>query len=143
MLTYRPRRWLVHLALAFGAGVFLGWHSEGQLIWLLGLALCLLLGWLLRGMGRSIYLPCMAAAVLLGLVRCVAAQPSLPPEGICAVTARVTGEAAVREKDGRVAVYLKDAELAGVPGRYRVYWTYWPETPDEPLPMRVHPAGMR
>ena len=135
MLTYRPRRWLVHLALAFGAGVFLGWHSEGQLIWLLGLALCLLLGWLLRGMGRSIYLPCMAAAVLLGLVRCVAAQPSLPPEGICAVTARVTGEAAVREKDGRVAVYLKDAELAGVPGRYRVYWTYWPETPDEPLPM--------
>ena len=135
MLSYRPRRWLVHLALAFGTGIFLGWKVRGAVLWLAGLGICLLCGLLLRGLRKSVYLPCMAAAVLLGLLRCGAAQPVLPPAGSYAVSARVNGEAVVREKDGRVAVYLTGVRLAGVRQAYDAYWTYWPQTPDAPLPM--------
>ena len=135
MLSYRPRRWLVHLALAFGAGIFLGWRTHGAALWLAGLALCLVWGLLLRSLRQSVYLPCVAAAVLLGMLRCMAAQPALPPEASYAVTARVSGEAAVREKDGRVAVYLTGVRLSGVSGAYDAYWTYWPQTPDAPLPL--------
>lgn len=136
MLRYRPRRWLVHFALAFGAGVYLGFRVPFHPLWLIGLALggaWLLLLW---RRNLSVYLPCMILAVLMGMLRCMpAAQPVLPPEGSCAVTATVDGEPTVRESDGRVAVYLKYVELPGVSGRNRAYWTYWPQTPDEPLPV--------
>lgn len=135
MLRYRPRRWLVHLALAFGAGVFLDWGAQRSLLWPAGMLLCVLLGVLLHSLERSVYLPCMGLAVLLGLTRCMMAQPSLPPEGGYAVSARIRGEATVREKDGRVAVYLTDAALSGIEGRFDAYWTYWPRDPDQPLPV--------
>ena len=135
MLSFRPRRWLVHLALAFGAGIFLGYRAAWHPLWLIGMALCALLAWLLRRQGRSVYLPCMALAVLLGMTRCGLALPTLPPEGAVEVNARVRGEAVVREKDGRVAVYLTDAALSGIDGRFDAYWTYWPKDENAPLPL--------
>ena len=152
-LDFRPRRWPVHIALAFGVGVFLGLRVAAHPLWLIGVAVAA--GWivLLQRMGRSPYLPLLALAVLLGLLRCGGmAHPVLPPEGSYAVTATVTGEPKVRETDGRVAVYLKDVTLAGESGRYRAYWTYWPDA-DLPLPVdgqtvtftgrAYHPSGQR
>lgn len=134
MLIFRPRRWLVHIALAFGAGVFLGWGARWSPLWPAGAALCCLLAGFMRLQGKSPYLPCLGLAACLGLMRCLAAQPALPPEGAYAVSARVSGEASVREKDGRVSVYLKDAALDGAEGRFDAYWTYWPQDPEKPLP---------
>lgn len=135
MLRYRPRRWLVHLALAFGAGVYLGGGVAFSWLWLGAAGCCLLCALLLRMMGRSVYLPLMALAVTLGLLRCAAAaHPVLPEEGSYAITAVVAGEPRIREKDGRVAVYLRDVRLAGEDRAYRAYWTYWPKEEGEPLP---------
>ena len=133
MLIFRPRRWLVHIALAFGAGVFLGWGARWSPLWPAGAALCCLLAGFTRLQGKSPYLPCVGLAVLLGLMRCLAAQPALPPEGAYAISARVSGEAGGREKDGRVSVYLKDAALDGAEGRFDAYWTYWPQDPEQPV----------
>ena len=151
VLRFRPRRWLVHIALAFGAGVYLGWGRAVSLLWLAGAALCALWIGLLRRRRLSPYLPCLGLALMLGLLRCALAQPALPPEGSYTVTATVTGEPRVRESDGRVAVYLKNVRLSGVPGRCRAYWTYWPEDAEAPLPLDgqtvvfagklYHPAG--
>lgn len=136
MLAFRPRRWLVHLALAFGAGVCLGYGLPFHPLWMAGLAACLLLAALLRLRGASVYLPLMAGMALLGMLRCGMAVPdALPPEEKYVVTARVTGEAAQRESDGRVAVYLRDVRLEGAAGRFAAYWTYWPEDPEAPLPL--------
>ncbi|MBQ9196455.1 MAG: ComEC/Rec2 family competence protein [Clostridia bacterium] len=107
----------------------------GTALWLSGLGLCLLCALLLKSLRRSVYLPTMAAALLLGMLRCMAAQPALPPEGTYALSARVSGEASVREKDGRISVYLADVRLTGIAGAYSAYWTYWPDAPDAPLPM--------
>ena len=41
MLRYRPRRWLVHLALAFGAGVYLGGGVAFSWLWLGAAGCCL------------------------------------------------------------------------------------------------------
>ena len=152
MLDFRPRRWLVHLALAFGAGIFLGFYVSAGPVWAAGAAVCLLWTGLLRWQKKSLYLPCMALMVLLGLLRCAAAaHPALPPEQTYDVTAQITGEAKIRESDGRVAVYLKNVRLTGTEGVYRAYWTYWPKEEGEPLPLdgqtvrftgRVyHPSG--
>ena len=145
MLRIRPRRWLAHLALAFGAGIYLGYRLPPLPVWWAALGLSALWLMLLRRQGRAVYPACMALAVLLGLARCsLAAHPALPPEGACRVTAAVTGEAIVRETDGRVAVYLKDVRLSGHPGTYRAYWTYWPREADAPVPLdgqRVTFAG--
>lgn len=134
MLSYRPRRWLVHLALAFGAGVFLGLRVSWTPLWAAGALICL--GWmaLLRRGGNSVYIPCMALAVLLGLARCLpAAHPALPPEGVFSITAIVQGETAVRETDNRRAVYLRDVTLEGAEGSFSAYWTFWPQDPEKPL----------
>ena len=135
MLSFRPRRWPAHLALAFGAGVFLGLRVPPHPLWGAGIALCLIWAALTRRNGKSLYLPCMGLAVMLGLLRCgFAAHPVLPPEGAYAVSGTVQGEAARRETDGRIAVYLKDVALAGESAAYRAYWTYWPDGEDAPLP---------
>ena len=135
VFSFRPRRWLVHLALAFGAGVFLGLHVSFSFLWPAGAALCIVWIVLLRREGYSLYLPCMALAVMLGLLRCIpAAQPVLPPEGTYTITAEVTGECSLRETDGRAAVYLKDVRLEGISGVYRLYWTWWPDQ-DAKLPL--------
>lgn len=135
MLRFRPRRWLVHIALAFGAGVYLGYGLAPSPLWLLGAALCALWGYLLRRQQKSPYLACLALALLLGVLRCALTTPALPPEGGYAVSATVTGAPRVRESDGRVAVYLRDVRLAGEAGTYRAYWTYWPDDPAAPLPL--------
>ena len=152
MLRYRPRRWLVHLALAFGAGVYLGGGVAFSWLWLGAAGCCLSCALLLRRMSRSVYLPLMALAVTLGLLRCaVIAHPVLPEEGSYAVTAVVASEPRVREKDGRVAVHLRDVRLPGEDRAYRAYWTYWPKEESEPLPTEgqtavftgrvYHPSG--
>lgn len=151
MLRYRPRRWLVRLALAFGAGVYLGGGVAFHWIWLAAAFCCVLCALLLRRMGRSVYLPLLGLAVALGLLRCaVTAYPALPEEGAYAVTAVIDSAPTVREQDGRVAVFLRDLRLPGDPQEYRAYWTYWPEN-DAPLPLEgqtavfsgrvYHPAG--
>ena len=151
MLRYRPRRWLVHLALAFGAGVYLGGGVAFHWIWLAAAFCCVLCALLLRRMSRSVYLPLLGLAVALGLLRCaVTAYPALPEEGAYAVTAVIDSAPTVREQDGRVAVFLRDLRLPGDPQEYRAYWTYWPEN-DAPLPLEgqtavfsgrvYHPAG--
>ena len=136
MLCYRPRRWLVHLALAFGAGVYLGGGVVFGWIWPIAAVFCMVCALLLRRMGRSVYLPLMALAAMLGLLRCTfAAHPVLPEEGAYDMTAVVAAVPRVREKDGRVAVFLKDVCLAGEKGSYRAYWTYWPQDAADPLPL--------
>ena len=140
MLSYRPRRWLVHLALAFGAGVYLGYGVPFSPLWLLTAAAGIALLWVLRRQERSVYLPAMGLAVLAGLLRCgIAAHPALPPEGLYTITAAVNGEASVRDADGRVAVYLKNVRLKEADGSFRAYWTYWPKDSGDPLPQ----AGQR
>lgn len=152
MLRYRPRRWLVHLALAFGAGVYLGGGVFFSWLWPMAAALCMLCALLLRRMGKSVYLPLMALAVTLGLLRCaVAAHPALPAEGGYEVSARIASAPKVREKDGRVAVYLRDVRLSGDTRAYQAYWTYWPKDAETPLPIEgqrvtfsgkvYHPSG--
>lgn len=144
MLSYRPRRWLVHLALAFGAGVFLGLRLPFDPLWLIGLALAAACVALLRRRGASVYLGCMAAALLLGLIRCsLAAHPALPPAGSYRVSATVQGEVSVRDSDGRVGAYLTDVRLEGVPGSYRAYWTYWPGEDGVPRPLDGQRADFR
>lgn len=152
MLSFRPRRWLVHIALAFGAGVYLGGGLRPGALGLLTAALCCLCWFWLNRQGKSPYLAVLALAAMLGMLRCgVAAHPTLPSEGTYTVTAVVEGDARVRESDGRVAVYLADAHLEGTEKVTRAYWTYWPKDENIPLPMdgqrvqftgRVyHPSG--
>ncbi|MBQ7455375.1 MAG: ComEC/Rec2 family competence protein [Clostridia bacterium] len=133
---FRPRRWLVHGALAFGTGVFLGLRVPFSFVWAAVAALCALWALLLRRQGRSPYLAAMACCLFLGLVRCCAvSDPALPEAGTHEITATVSGATTVRETDGRVAVYLSDVRLDGGAARYRAYWTYWPDEEDAPLPL--------
>lgn len=135
MPVFRPRRWLVHLALAFGTGVLLGLHVSFSPYLPAGILLSVLWLILLRRRGWSPYPACMALAVLLGLLRCIpAAHPVLPPEGTYSIEAVAAGEYDLRETDGRVSLYLKDARLEGTEGRYSLYWTFWP-SPEDPLPL--------
>ena len=133
---FRPRRWLVHGALAFGVGVFLGLYAPFHFLWPLGAALAAGYALALRRLGKSPYVACLFLALLLGLTRCsLAAHPALPAEGSYAITARVTGEPQVRETDGRVAVFLRNVRLPGEAGSFCAYWTYWPKEPEQPLPL--------
>ena len=126
---WRPRRWLTHLALAFGVGVLAGRYVQPHFLWFVGLALSLFLSVLLKQMRLPALL---AAAVFAGMLRCgYAAHPVLPPAGEYQVQAYVSGEAQVRDEDGRVAVYLKNVVLTDAAGNSYsqpgAYWTYWPE----------------
>ena len=142
MLAYRPRRWLVHLALAFGAGVYLGGGVAFIWLWPGTAALCALCAVLLRRMGKSLYLPLLALAVTLGLIRCsLSAYPVLPEEGSYQLTAVIASAPRVREKDGRVSVYLRDVRLPGDKHAYQAYWTYWPREADAPLPTEGQTAS--
>lgn len=128
----RPRRYLAHLALALGAGVFAGRYVPPHPLWTAGLALSLLLAALLKRKKASLYPAAMVAALFVGLLRCgYAAHPALPPAGEYQVRARVYGEAQSRAEDGRVTAYLENVVLTDGAGRVYsqrgAYWTYWPE----------------
>ena len=134
-----PRRLLVFYALAFGTGIFVGYRLENTLLWLLAGLAAFGVGAVLRRSGWSAWLAGAAGMFFLGAALCsYAAHPDLPPEGKYRVQATVHEEATVREEDGRVKATLKNAVLTDECGiKYRVkglYWTYWPETPDEALP---------
>ena len=127
-----PRRWLVHGALALAAGVFVGYRLEMHIFWLLAAALGLLLAMLLRKYPRLSLLGAMLFFFFTGVAVCAyQAHPSVPPTGKYYIRATATGEAKVREEDGRIALYIRDAQITGETGEtYRLnklYWTYWPE----------------
>lgn len=132
MFAFRPRRWIVHTALFFGAGVFAGLYLPMSLLWVAAAVLAALLILLLYKSGRSVYAGVMIFSFFLGLMRCaVTAHPALPPAGEYRICGTVSGVSDVREEDGRVAVYLKNVTLCGETGKTyrlrRVYWTYWLE----------------
>ncbi|MBR5230996.1 MAG: ComEC/Rec2 family competence protein [Clostridia bacterium] len=147
-----PRRWLAHCALAIAAGIFLGIRLETPLIYAVA-SFAALLG---IGITRCRYFVPIFFFFLGITLCCRAAHPALPPEGKYTVNARVQGEATIRETDGRIALYLKDAKLRSESGsEYTLnglYWTYWPEEEGTPLfdGQRVmfdgklyHPEGKR
>lgn len=135
MLEKCPRRKLVLLALGFGAGILIGLRLDFSLLWLAGTLASLLCALAVRKHALPHLLAWIAAMFFAGLSLCAyRAHPALPDAGNYAVTARVDGEARVREEDGRVALYLRDVQLDGVQtAALRAYWTYYPETRDAPL----------
>jgi len=140
-----PRRMLVFWALSFGAGIFIGARLQTVLFLWGCCALSILLFVLLKSMKRAAWPVELAAMFFLGAAICsYAAHPALPPEGKYHIRAQVRDRITLREEDGRVAVWLKDAQLTDETGaEYRLsglYWTYWPETPDEPLPQQGQTA---
>lgn len=148
-----PRRKLVLLALGFGAGILMGYRLDFSLLWLAGALASLLCAAAVRRHALPHLLAWMAAIFFAGLSLCAyRAHPVLPDAGNYTVTARVDGEARVREEDGRVAFYLRDVQLDGAQtASLRAYWTYYPENADAPLPQDgqtvtfsaklYHPAG--
>lgn len=140
MLLQNPRRLLTYGALALSAGIFLGVRLEFHLVWLAALAASLLLTVLLHLFKKPIWSGFLFSFFFLGLGWCAyQAHPALPPEGKYQVTARAVGEAKIREEDGRIALYLRDAVLTGELGEeYKIgklYWTYWPEEEDTRVPL--------
>jgi len=146
MSSYVPRRMLVFDALAFGAGIFVGVRLDSAVLWLGMCALALALSLFLTFRRKTAW-PVAALFVFFGgmALSSHAAHPALPPEGLYHVQATVSTEAKIREEDGRVSVYLKNAALTDEAGkRYALnglYWTYWPETPDEALPQEGQTAA--
>ncbi len=132
--SFFARRQLVALALALGAGVWLGVQCSPPPVWLLcGLALALSLCVLLRLRGARMLPGAACAALVIGLLlggRAV--SPALPPKGKFAFEATVEGDALARE-NGSVRCYLenvtRDGELLG-----RAYWTYYPSDDTAILP---------
>lgn len=131
MLRNNPRRLLTHGALALSAGIFLGARLEFRALWLVALGLSCLLLALLHSGKKPVWPGFLLSCFFAGLSLCAyCAHPALPPEGKYQVTATVTGEAKIREEDGRIALYIRDVTLMGEGGEYaldKLYWTYWPQ----------------
>ena len=151
-----PRRMLALYALLFGVGIFVGVRLENGGVWLMLSALSAAIGIAFLRMGRAVWIAIAVSVFFAGAaLSSFAAHPALPPEGEYHITATVREEATVRETDGRVKTTLKNAVLTDESGAsYRLkglYWTYWPEAADEPLPVEgqtaefdgkiYHPAG--
>lgn len=139
-MQVRPRRLLVLLALALGAGILLG----VRLMWSAAWIVCALLGGVMAYLLRARRLPVAAGAIVcaffIGIALCTwHMHPALPPEGSYTVEGTITGEARTRDEDTRIAVYLRDVYLRSEDGtvyaQNKAYWTYWPEEGDERLPL--------
>lgn len=140
MLRESPRRLLTYGALALSAGILLGARVEFCLLWPLMALIGALLFGLLYLMKRPVFAGFLFGFFFLGLSLCAyQAHPALPPEGKYQVTAKAVGEAKIREEDGRVALYVKNAVLTGETGEeYKIdklYWTYWPEEENGSVPL--------
>jgi len=140
MLPQNPRRLLTHGALALSAGIFVGVRLAFHMVWPAALAASLVLTMLLHIFQKPVWPGFLFCFFFLGLGLCAyRAHPALPPEGKYQVTAKAMGEAKIREEDGRIALYLRDAILTGETGEeYKIgklYWTYWPEEEDARVPL--------
>lgn len=145
MKVNAPRRMLVFWALSFGAGIFVGARLEITLFLWVCCGLSLLLSVLLKYGKQEAWPAGFVVMFFLGAAICShAAHPALPAEGKYRVSATVRDKITLREEDGRVAVWLKNATLTDETGATHrlggLYWTYWPETPDEALPQQGQTA---
>ncbi len=138
--SFHRQRPLPVLAAGYALGILIGTHWEDFSVQLpvAGIFSALAALFLFRRQRMMTFVSSAFGFLFLGiLLSGNSAHPSLPPEGTYRVTARISGESELRERDGRVTSLLKEVTLTGENGaRYRIssaHWTYYPSE-EGPLP---------
>lgn len=132
-IAKRGRAWLLPVMLAgLMAGILLGRSADS---WRYGAAILLLSGlaaWLLPGRMRMVCI--MAATAGLGVwLAYEAYHPVRPAEGRYVISGVIVQDVWLGP-GSRVQTVLDDVTLDGVPTGRRAYWTWYRDSPDDPLP---------